>query len=93
MLEEMEAEGHEKNEQTHTLMVRASLARRDTQGAVEALAAMRKAGWAPGMKLYDLVGTPAVNLFFAESMHCTTLSKTVGQSWACFSGIQHHKSA
>lgn len=55
VLEEMEAEGHKKNELTFTLLVRTHLARRNTAEAVEALAAMRDAGLAPGMKLYDLV--------------------------------------
>ncbi|KAK9798508.1 hypothetical protein WJX73_004822 [Symbiochloris irregularis] len=55
VLEEMEAEGHHKNELTHTLMVKTHLARRNTEDAVEALAVMRDAGFSPGMKLYDLV--------------------------------------
>ena len=55
VLEEMEAEGHQKNALTHRLIVQSHLARRDSHAAVEGLFTMRAAGFKPDLQLCDQV--------------------------------------
>ena len=57
ILEEMKGEGHNKNAVTHKLIVQSHLAKRETAGAVDALADMKTDGFQPHWKLCDQART------------------------------------